>query len=48
LVLKFLFAESGYSDLLARFADRGKAHDVLQCPSGKPDRACTHLEFKRG
>ena len=41
LVTKLLFSKGCTSDLLAGFANGGKTHDVLQCPSALADRACT-------
>jgi hypothetical protein len=42
-MLKFVLAKGSYGNLVARFADRCNAHDVLQCPSALADRARTHL-----
>src|SRR5207237_2171268 len=36
-VSKFLFFERSNSDFLARFANWGETHDVLQCPSATAD-----------
>src|ERR1700686_1974333 len=41
--MEFLFPQVCGRDLMARFADRGQTHDVLQCPSAAADGACTHL-----
>src|SRR5207248_2276180 len=40
LVSKFLFFKGSDSNFLARFANWGETHDVLQCPSAAADRAC--------
>src|SRR5207244_7786485 len=39
-VPKFLFSKGSDSNFLARFANWGETHDVLQCPSAAADRAC--------
>src|SRR5579864_7397565 len=48
IVTEFLLAKRGGSYLMAgsvkeTAADWGQAHDVLQCPSGEPDRACARI-----
>jgi len=40
-VKDLFFAESSSGEFVARFADRCKTHDILQCPSAnRADRAC--------